>query len=101
MPFEESLKTEVRRRAHFACCLCHDIGVEIHHIVPEADGGPSTLNNAAPLCPSCHERYGANPVKRKFVAEARDSGSKICDRRYAPDEARMGEIQVALSGVAT
>jgi hypothetical protein len=101
MPFDESLKTSVRRRAHFACCLCHDLGVEVHHIVPEGEGGPNDPENAAPLCPTCHERYGANPVKRKFIREARNLWFDICDRRFAPDKSAMSEIQTALSRVAT
>jgi len=101
MPFNEQLRASIRRRSHFACCLCHDLGVEIHHIVPEGDGGVSTAENAAPLCPTCHERYGANPVKRKFIREARDLWFDICDRRYAPDQTAISEIQTALSEVAT
>jgi hypothetical protein len=100
MPFEEALKASVRRRAHFACCLCHDLGVEIHHVVPEAEGGANAEENAAPLCPSCHERYGANPVKRKFIREARDFWFEICDERYG-DDPRFSEIQTTLDGVAT
>ncbi len=28
MPFSESLKTQVRKKAHLACCLCKSLGVE-------------------------------------------------------------------------
>ena len=70
--FSESTKVAVRRKAHLRCCLCHDIGVEVHHILPQAEGGSDNPENAAPLCPSCHEKYGANPTKRKFIREARD-----------------------------
>ena len=67
MPFSEALKLSMKRRAHFSCCLCHTLGVEVHHIVPRADGGSDDEDNAAPLCPTCHETYGANPIKRKFI----------------------------------
>ncbi len=101
MSFDEALKADVRRRAHFTCCLCHEIGVEIHHIVPRAEGGPDDVENAAPLCPTCHERYGANPVKRKFIREARDFWYEVCAERYASDGGRIEEIHTAIEQVAT
>jgi hypothetical protein len=83
MPFSEQLKLQVRRKAHFKCCLCHALGVEIHHIIPQAEGGVDTEDNAAPLCPSCHDIYGANPEKRKFIRESRDFWYELCERRFA------------------
>ncbi len=49
MGFSESIKLNVRKRAHFKCCMCQRPYVEIHHIVPEADDGEDTEENAAPL----------------------------------------------------
>jgi hypothetical protein len=86
MPFSESLKTDIRRRSDMCCCLCHNIGVEIHHIIPEADGGPDIEENAAPLCPTCHETYGANPTKRKFIREARDNWLEVCAQRFSASD---------------
>src|ERR1700741_2657614 len=85
MPFTEETKLGVKRKSHFRCCLCHALGIEIHHIVPQADGGLDTHDNAAPLCPSCHETYGANSGKRKFIREARDFWYELCEKRYASD----------------
>jgi HNH endonuclease len=70
--FPEPIRNEVRRRSAFRCCRCQKISVEVHHIIPSAEGGPDTLENAAPLCPSCHSDFGANPVKRKEIREMRD-----------------------------
>lgn len=92
MPFSEDLKLEVKKKSHFACCLCHALGVEIHHILPQSEGGADTEENAAPLCPSCHEIYGANPQKRKFITEARDFWYEICSKRYASDPNVLTEI---------
>lgn len=92
MAFSEQLKLRVRKMAHFQCCLCHSLGVEIHHIVPQAEGGPDSEDNAAPLCPSCHETYGANPVKRKFVKEARDFWYEVCEKRYASDKDQLDRL---------
>jgi len=101
MGFPENLKLAVKRRAHFACCLCHGLGVEVHHIFPEAEAGPETEDNAAPLCPSCHEAYGANPTKRKFIRESRDFWYEICGKRYASDPDRLNEIGELLRQAAT
>lgn len=100
MPFTEGLKLKVRRRAHFACCLCHDFGVEIHHIIPQEDGGPDDEDNAAPLCPSCHEKFGANPTKRKVIREMRDFWYEICETRFPADYGVLREIKDAVSGTA-
>jgi len=99
--FSEATKVAVRRKAHLRCCVCHDIGVEVHHIVPQAEAGSDDAENAAPLCPSCHERYGANPVKRKFIREARDVWYEICERRFTEDPQRLEDIRRTLANVAT
>ena len=91
MPFDEALKLRVKRRAHFQCCLCKAFGVQVYHIEPEALGGTDSEDNAAPLCPSCHDIYGANPVKRKAIREARDFWYEICEQRYKPAELGMLE----------
>lgn len=78
MSFSEKLKTKVRERANFQCCRCQEIGVEIHHIVPKSKGGLDTEENAAPLCPNCHSKYGNNPDKRKEIREMRDSWYAKC-----------------------
>ena len=93
LAFSETLKKEVRRKAHFRCCLCKEFDIEVHHILPEEEGGPDTEDNAAPLCGKCHNIYGANPTKRKMVREARDHWYEICDTRYASDADRLDEIQ--------
>jgi HNH endonuclease len=72
MAFSESIKLKVKEAAAFRCCRCQHTGVEVHHIIPEKDKGPDTLDNAAPLCPSCHSEFGDNPVKRKEITQMRD-----------------------------
>jgi HNH endonuclease len=72
MPFPESVKVEAKQRANYRCVVCHQPWVEVHHIHREAQGGPNTLDNAAPLCGSCHTLYGGNPDLRKQLREMRD-----------------------------
>jgi Zn finger protein HypA/HybF involved in hydrogenase expression len=82
MPFGEALKLRVKKRAGFRCCRCHEIGVEVHHIVPEEQNGPSAEKNAAPLCPNCHTWFGDNPKKRREITQMRDWWYDVCKERY-------------------
>lgn len=93
MPFSAATTTQVKRMAHFQCCLCKALGVEVHHILPQAKNGSDAIDNAAPLCPSCHETYGENPTKRKFIREARDLWYEICEKRYASEPSLLKEIR--------
>jgi hypothetical protein len=101
MAFSEVVKLKVKRKAHFSCCLCKALGIEVHHIISQEEGGPDTENNAAPLCPSCHEAYGANPQKRKFIREARDFWYVICEKRYTPDSGQLNEIKSLLENTVS
>ncbi len=78
MAFSESVKREAKQRANFRCVVCQQPWVEVHHIVPQAEDGSDTLDNAAPLCGTCHNRFGANPVLRKQLREMRDHWWERC-----------------------
>lgn len=101
MPFNEEIKLKVRRRAHFKCCMCQRPYVEVHHIIPEADGGEDTEENAAPLCPWCHEIHGNDRTKRKYIRQARDGWYEICAKRYSSDPDRIDKITSQLNEKAT
>jgi hypothetical protein len=101
MSFSEAVKRDVKRRAHFQCCLCRSLGVEVHHVVPQSEDGPDVEENAAPLCPSCHETYGANPEKRKFIREARELWYEIGVSRYGSDSSQLEAIKSRLDSLAT
>jgi hypothetical protein len=58
--------------------------IEVHHIIPEAEEGPNTLDNAAPLCAGCHSIYGGNPVFRKQIRQMRDNWYDVCEKRFSP-----------------
>ncbi len=97
MAFSEAIKLEVKRRAHFTCCWCRDRQrkVDIHHIVPQADGGADELDNAAPLCGACHTLYGNNPDLRKEIRSRRDQWNELC--AVPPAAAKPVEPRVAIS----
>lgn len=103
MAFSETLKKEVRRLAAFRCCRCQSIGVEVHHIVPQVDGGPDTIENAAPLCAKCHSDFGANSAKRKEIIEMRDwwyekvaDKYSVIDPRFESIEGKLDELLSAI-----
>ena len=100
MAFSESLKAKVRKRSMIRCCMCRALGVEIHHIIPQEEGGEDTEENAAPLCPSCHETYGANPKKRKMIKEARDIWYDVCAEAFIGSN-ELKEMSRTLSTLAT
>ena len=89
MVFSEELKKKVREMAAFKCCMCEKSGIQVHHILPEEENGPDTIDNAAPLCPSCHDIYGANPIKRKEIRERRDFWYKYVEKTYKLQDASL------------
>jgi hypothetical protein len=96
MPFSEQLKLTVKQKANFTCCWCQERRnkVNIHHIIPESQGGPDTEENAAPLCGSCHGLYGNNPDLQKEIRSRRDHWYESC---VSDSPALEGAIAVPLS----
>lgn len=92
MAFSESVKHEVKVKSDFSCCVCHEKDVHIHHIISQAEDGPDTIDNAAPLCPNCHDRFGGNPLKSKFIRETRDYWYEVCLKRYLDSKMDLTEI---------
>lgn len=72
LAFSNKVKEEAMRRAFFRCVICQNPFVEIHHIIPQEEGGPDTIDNAAAVCSRCHDLYGGNPYKRKQIRLMRD-----------------------------
>lgn len=89
MDFTEETKKEIRKKAMFKCCFCQSLDIEIHHIIPE---GSNDINNGAPLCPNCHERYGNDPNKRKRIIEARDNWYEVVKKMY-PDNRELSRLE--------
>ncbi len=82
MAFSEKVKLEARRKSNFRCCICENLfSGEVHHIIPESDEGPDTLDNAVLLCPNCHDSYGGNPEKRKQIKQKRDHWWELMEER--------------------
>ena len=82
MAFSEALKEKVKRKACFRCVICHQAFVEVHHIIPQSEGGDDSEDNAAPLCAGCHDLYGGNPEKRRQIRQMRDHWYEEMEKRY-------------------
>mgnify|MGYP001577792622 FL=1 len=94
MPFTENLKSEVKKLAAFRCCRCHEIGIEVHHITPQANGGSDDKDNAAPLCPSCHTNFGGNPERRKDIRQMRDWWYEVVKEKYHEGQEKWEKINL-------
>ena len=81
MAFPERVKLQAKQRANFCCVICHQPFVDVHHIVPQSNGGLDTIENAAPLCSGCHDLFGGNPDKRKQIREMRDFWWEVCEKK--------------------
>jgi len=73
MAFFPEVVDELMVRSNRCCCLCHSyvgLHIEIHHIVPKAQGGTDDLDNGIPLCFECHAKVEAynrdHPRGRKY-----------------------------------
>jgi hypothetical protein len=76
MPFSRSEVDALLVAVHRRCAICHrfcGIKIETDHIVPFADGGPDTIDNAIPVCFECHAEIHSyndkHPRGRKFRPE--------------------------------
>lgn len=72
MPFKEITKNEALEFSAFRCCICKDLASEVHHIIPQSENGSDGLDNAAPLCSSCHDLFGGNLRKREKLRMLRN-----------------------------
>jgi hypothetical protein len=93
MAFSEDIKSQVKRKSAFRCCRCQQIGVEVHHIVPQKDGGKDDIDNAAPLCPNCHTAFGDSPLKRKEIREMMDWWYEQAEKMFNPSRTDYGQLE--------
>lgn len=85
MPFDEKLRNKLLLWCDRHCCLCKKacgINIEVHHIIPEKQNGPSDEDNAIPLCFECHGIVEHYNIRHAI-------GTK-----YKPDELKKRREQV-------
>lgn len=84
MAFSEEVKLQVKRKSDFRCVVCNEPIVEIHHIIPQEENGPDTIDNAVALCAHCHNIYGGNTSKREKLRQIRDNTYKRLEEEFKP-----------------
>lgn len=70
------------------CCICHKFcgfKIELHHIIPKADGGDDIYDNCIPLCLDCHAEVKAydpkHPKGRKYtISELKGHRDRWCEK---------------------
>jgi len=74
--FDQNIRRKVLLWSDRHCCLCKKacgINIEVHHLVPEEQGGSNKIDNAIPLCFDCHgqvQHYNVrHPRGTKFPIE--------------------------------
>jgi len=92
MSFPENIRLEVRKKSAFRCCRCHEIGIDIHHIIPQSNGGSDDIENATPLCQNCHDRFGDNVQKRKEITQMRDWWYSVVEEKYGSSEQYKNDL---------
>ena len=96
MAFSESVRNKVKEKSAFRCCRCHEIGIEVHHIVPSSKGGSDNIDNAAPLCPNCHSGFGENSIKRKEITQMRDWWYEVVAEKWPTPDTRAERLNNAI-----
>jgi hypothetical protein len=76
MPFPRKDVEDLLAACHRRCCICYrfcGVKIETDHIVPAAEGGPDTIDNAIPVCFECHAEIHSyndkHPRGRKFTPD--------------------------------
>lgn len=104
MSFSDAIRKEVMEKAGYCCCICHQpsVSVEVHHIIPESKCGSDLIDNAAPLCPSCHSDFGGNPEKRKRIKQMRDWWYERIKEMYSgniTNPKQLGQIHASVQNL--
>ncbi len=109
MPFPDDVRQEALVRSGRHCCVCTTFAgrdAVAHHIVPEADGGPNTLDNAIVLCPHCHAEAGhynpRHPLGTKYrpdeLRRHRDDWWRYRDENYSATARPSAHVEPPGSG---
>ncbi len=97
MPFPPRVRQEALVAAARHCCVCRrykGIKVEVHHIVPEGEGGSDEIKNAIVLCFDCHADAGHyNPKHPRGTQFSR--GELLRARDAWNERVRDGSVETA------
>ena len=90
MGFSKKIKNDVLVACSRHCAICKVFQgphIEVHHIVPESEGGAHTFDNAIPLCYKCHGEVRAyndkHPKGNKYSYDELRRHRDICYEKYS------------------
>lgn len=122
MPFSPAVKKEALVRSGRFCNICREsagLNINVHHMIPEAEGGSDDIDNALVLCLKCHSEVGhcynnKHPIGNKYSPDelrkhrdkfwellsssAKRPGITTMNVRARPD---LDERQAAVGGMPT
>ena len=97
---------------HRRCCICYrfcGVKIETDHIVPAAEGGPDTVDNAIPVCFECHAEIHSyndkHPRGRKLTPDElrrhKEQWLELCQNKpemflQASRETDVGPLQALI-----
>jgi|ERR1051325_4942390 hypothetical protein len=110
--FPKDLVADLLVACHRRCCVCHrfcGVKIETDHIIPSAEGGPDSIDNAIPVCFECHAEIHSyndkHPRGRKFRPEElqkhKEQWLEICRSKpeifiNASRDANVGPLQALI-----
>jgi len=112
MPFPRKDVEDLLVACHRRCCICYrfcGVKLETDHIVPPAEGGTDTVDNAIPVCFECHAEIHSyndkHPRGRKFTPDElrghKEQWLELCKNKpemflQATRETDVGPIQALI-----
>jgi len=84
------LGREVLMEAGHRCAIptCHQVPVEIAHIIPWEQVKKHSFDNLVALCPTCHSRFDRGEIDRKAMEQYKANLS-VLNGRYGDLEQRV------------
>ncbi|MCL2405697.1 MAG: HNH endonuclease [Defluviitaleaceae bacterium] len=99
MGFLKKVKEDVLVACSRHCAICKEFQgphIELHHIVPESEGGEHTFDNCIPLCYKCHGEVKAynekHPKGNKYSESELRRHKNACYDKYS------NKVQVTQAG---
>lgn len=102
MAFDDVVASTVLGKCARCCCLCRRqslVQVQVHHIVPESQGGSDEEDNAIALCINCHtDVHTRAPFTRRFtkfeLIAHRDTVYRLVNEGILPLQAAETRLQI-------
>lgn len=108
MTMPEELASELLSNCGRHCCICRrfrPVHLQVHHIVPQSEGGTDDSDNLIALCLTCHsDVHTKRPFTRRFThSELKLHRNKViqlvADGSLVPSEETIVEVSQILETV--